>query len=111
MFGWLTQNQRDAAAAQTWAGFYSYATANGLHMLCIEKVYQHAHRGSKAIVFIYGENAGARRDAWFWWTQVQQGSVVAAYLSEGWGPHTNRDHVLYIGDEHNETTGVYAAAG
>ncbi len=66
-------------------------------------------RSSVEVSFIYGDNSGARRDAWFWWTQVQQGSVVAAYLGEGWRPHTNRDHVLYIGEERTKKTGVHAS--
>lgn len=109
---WLFLRPRpelDAAAAQSWASFHGYATANGLQMLYIEDVYQHAERGSKAFVSIYGDPSGIKRDAWFWWTQVQKGSVVAVRPTVGWGPHSGREHVLYIGTEANRQSGVYGA--
>jgi hypothetical protein len=106
------QPQRDAAAAQAWAQFHRYATANGWSMLYIQNVYQRAHRGSKAMVSIYGDALGASRDAWFWWELVQRGSVVAVNLGEGWGPHTRRDDVLYIGNgEPAPQSGVHATFG
>ncbi|AKS33509.1 hypothetical protein [Mycolicibacterium goodii] len=101
------QPERDAAAAQSWASFHGYATANGLQMLYVEHVYQRAARGSKAHVSIYGDPSGNKRDAWFWWTQVQKGSVVAVRPTVGWGPHTRRDDVLYIGTEVSRQSGVY----
>ncbi|MCV6990797.1 hypothetical protein H7I87_18765 [Mycobacterium timonense] len=109
--GWMIfrpSPRRDAAAAQAWASFHQYATHHGWSLLYVQNVYQHARRGSKAIVSIYGDAAGASRDAWFWGEQVQAGSVVAVSLNQGWGPHTNRDDVLYIG---NGTPGVYATFG
>ena len=106
------QPQRDAAAAAAWSQFHRYATANGWSMLYIQNVYQHAHRGSKAMVSIYGDAVGASRDAWFWWENVQRGSVVAVGLSEGWGPHTRRDDVLYIGNgDPAPQSGVHATFG
>ena len=68
------QPERDAAAAQSWAAFHQYATTNGWLLLYVQTVYQHAHRGSKALVSIYGDTTSASRDAWFWWHQVQPGS-------------------------------------
>lgn len=85
------QPARDAAAAQSWAAFHHYTTGNGWTLLYVQNVYQHAQRGSKAMVSIYGDTTGTSRDAWFWWEQVQHGSVVAVSHSQGWGPHTNRD--------------------
>jgi hypothetical protein len=110
---WLTcrdQPQRDAAAAQEWARFYEYAHIYKLDLLYIERDYQHAHQGSKALVSLY-TNPARTRDAWFWWTQVQKGSVVAVRFSQGWGPHTQRDDVLYIGHEATNQTGIYATLG
>lgn len=46
------------------------------------------------------------RDAFFWRTQVAPGAVVAVKLSEGWGPHTRRDDVLFIGSQ--DRAGVHA---
>lgn len=102
------QPARDAAAAQSWAAFHHYTTGNGWTLLYVQNVYQHAQRGSKAMVSIYGDHPGVSRDAWFWWEQVQRGSVVAVNLSQGWGPHTQRDDVLYIGDGPTQTNGVQA---
>jgi hypothetical protein len=107
-----SQPQRDAAAAQAWGQFHRNATGHGLSMLYIEDVYQHAHRGSKAMVSIYGDGAGVSRDAWFWWEHVRRGSVVAVRLSQGWGPHTRRDDVLYVGNGGPaRQSGVHATFG
>jgi len=104
--------QRDAAAGQSWAQFHHHAVSNGWTLLHIHSVYMHGNRGSKALVSIYGDAHGARRDSWFWWHQVQPGSVVAVSgLSEGWGPHTDRDDVLYIGDEFSRRDSVQATFG
>lgn len=103
------QPKRDAAAAQAWAAFHQYATNYGWSLLYIQNVYQHAHRGSKALVSIYGDPTSASRDTWFWWHQVQPGSVVAVHLNQGWGPHTCRDDVLYIGNNApTPQSGIYA---
>lgn len=106
------QPARDAAAAQSWAAFHQYTTGHGWTLLYVQNVYQHAQRGSKAMVSIYGDATGISRDAWFWWDQVQRGSVVAVSHSQGWGPHTNRDNVLYIGNQApGQQSGVYATFG
>lgn len=102
----------DAAAAQSWAGFHRYAAGNGWTLLYVHGVYKRGHRGSKAHVSIYGDITRAGRDSWFWWHQVQPGSVVAVSgVSQGWGPHTLRDDVLYVGDEHDHHDGVQATFG
>jgi hypothetical protein len=106
------QPQRDAAAGKSWAEFHRNATGSGWSMLYIQNVYQHAHRGSKATVSIYGDAVGVSRDAWFWWEHVKRGSVVAVSLSQGWGPHNRRDDVLYIGSgEPVQRSGVHATFG
>jgi hypothetical protein len=103
------QPERDAAAAQSWAAFHQYTSGRGWTLLYVQNVYQRAQRGSKAMVSIYGDSTGMSRDAWFWWEQVHRGSVVAVSHSQGWGPHTNRDGVLYIGTQAPEQqSGVYA---
>jgi hypothetical protein len=108
---WLAAKQqprRDAAAAQRWDAFHAYATAHHLQMVYIQQVYQRASTGSKAYVSIYNDPTAATRDTWFWWAQVQQGSVVAVHPSEGWGPHTRRDDVLFIGTEQSRRPAIYA---
>lgn len=108
---WLVtrdQPQQNAAAAQRWGQFHQYATANQLQLLYIDSDYQHARQGSKAVVYEYG-NPAVKRDAWFWWEQVHRGSVVAVRHSQGWGPHTHRDNVLYIGDGPTRHSGIHGA--
>lgn len=112
--GWLVdrqqQPQRDAAAAQDWLALRRDADAHHLTVLYIHDVYEHDRRGSKAYVSFYnGDTMAERRDAWFWWPWVQNGSVVAvSIINEGWGPHSNRPDVLYIGDPHIGQTGIDA---
>lgn len=38
-------------------------------------------------------------DAWFWWSRVEPDEIAAVEASTGYGPHTPREDVLYIGDE------------
>lgn len=108
MLDWLTSTQRqgDIAAAAAWRRFRDYAAANRLDMLGIDSVYLSGRTGSKAIVYLFGQ-PGYRQDAWFWHAHVQQGSVVAVHSSQGWGPHTRRDDVLFVGSEHRGS-GIYA---
>lgn len=104
--------QRDAAAAQSWANFHYYTVGNGLQLLYVHTLDENGERGSKAHVSIYGDTTSVVRDSWFWWHQVQPGSVVAVHgLGEGWGPHTGKDGVLYIGDRHEQRSGVQATFG
>lgn len=109
---WLSNRstpQRDAAAAQSWANFHHYAATNGWPLLEIHSRYEDWSQGSKAYVSIYGAPTGIVRDAWFWWHHVQPGSVVAVHgFGEGWGPHTGKDGVLYIGDRDLRQSGVTA---
>ncbi len=63
----------------------------------VQSVYQAARRGTKAVV--YSERSGRERDAWFWWSRVTVGEVMAVQASSGYGPHTPRDDVLYVGGE------------
>jgi hypothetical protein len=69
----------------------------GLLLLEVDHVYQQARRGTKAIV--RHDNFGSYRDAWFWWARVQPGQMVLVHATNGWGPHTGRDNVLYVGGE------------
>ncbi|NNH72940.1 hypothetical protein HLB23_24285 [Nocardia uniformis] len=104
--GWFnrsTQHQ-DAQAAAEWSRFWEYANWNNLQILSVDIVYHFARQGTKALVRLH--NTEYLRDAWFWGLHVQPQSVVAVQASVGWGPHTNRHDVLYIGDRY--APGVYA---
>jgi len=104
--------QRDAAAAQSWANFHHYCISSGWQLLYVHTLDADWPRGSKAHVSIYADSTSAVRDSWFWWHHVQPGSVVAVSgLGEGWGPHTRKDDVLFIGDEDAHLSGVRATFG
>lgn len=100
------QDRSDAAAVQQWIALHDYAVTHGLRLLYVQRVYKRHPNGCKAQVSIYGDNGSTMRDAWFWRTQVAPGSVVAGTVSEGWGPHTRRSDVLFIGSQ--DLPGVYA---
>lgn len=99
MFG-----RRDERAAAKWARFADHAARNGLSIVTVGAVYQYARNGTKAVINIQGEPYD--RDAWFWWTTVDSGSALAVSLSTGYGPHTHRDGVVYVGSQYGGT-GVY----
>lgn len=94
-------------AVQRWIALHDYAAAHHLRLLYVQKVYErHPKKGCKARVSIYGEPGSTWRDAWFWHHQVQPGSVVAVAASQGWGSHSRRDDVLFIGSQ--DRAGVHA---
>ncbi|MFD4323572.1 hypothetical protein ACFWQC_02990 [Nocardioides sp. NPDC058538] len=101
MFGRL--NER---AAAEWSRFTNRAAQLGLSIVTVVDVYQYAQTGTKALVNLYGE--AESRDAWFWWEHVDPGMTLAVALSTGYGPHTHRDGVIYVGSEQNGS-GVYDA--
>lgn len=100
------QDSSDVGAVQQWVALHDYALAHGLRLLYVQRVYKRQPNGCKAQMSIYGDSGSTLRDAWFWRTQVAPGSVVAVNVSEGWGPHTRRDDVLFIGSQ--DRPGVHA---
>jgi hypothetical protein len=45
---------------------------------------------------------GWTRDAFFWWMHsIHPGQMLSVHMSQGWGPHTQRSDVLWIGSEHD----------
>lgn len=96
--------RRDRRAAAEWSRFASHAAHYDLAIVTVVEVYQLAHHGTKALVILHGEPLF--RDAWFWWDRVRAGTTVAVALSSGYGPHTHRDGVIYIGGQESGS-GVY----
>ncbi|MFK4299627.1 hypothetical protein ABH924_004812 [Arthrobacter sp. GAS37] len=85
---------RDAAAS---------ARANGLRLVRIRTIYQVAQRGTKCLV----ENEdGSIQDVWFWFYFPHIGQVLVVDGGTGYGQHTHRDGVLYIGS-HSGQHGVH----
>lgn len=99
MFG-----RRDERAATKWSRFADHAAQHGMSIVTVGAVYQYARNGTKAVITIQGETYD--RDAWFWWTSVEPGTALAVSLSTGYGPHTHRDGVVFVGSQYGGA-GVY----
>ncbi len=99
MFG-----RRDARAAARWVRFAEHAADNRLTIVHVIGVYQLAWNGTKAIIAVYGDPQA--RDAWFWWDTVERGATLAVATSSGYGPHTQRDDVVFVGGQ-TAGSGVY----
>lgn len=99
MFG-----RRDARAAAKWVRFAGHAAHYGLTIVHVVDVYQLARNGTKAVVTVYGDHQA--RDAWFWWDRVEIGTTLAVAFSSGYGPHSHRDGVIFVGGQMTGS-GVY----
>ena len=109
MFGWGARARRDAEAAARVDQLRASASTFGGRVVLILQVYQQVKRGTKAYVQLDG--VGWTRDAFFWWVRLEPGSMVVATSSTGWGPHTRREDVLWVGGEHRPAgTGIHAVA-
>lgn len=103
MFG-----RRDARAAAKWVRFAEHAAHHGLTIVHIVDVYEVARNGTKAVITVYGSPRA--HDAWFWWDNVAVGTTLAVALSTGYGPHTHRDGVIFVGGQ-TTGSGVYDRLG
>ena len=92
MFG-----RRNARAAAKWVRFAEHAAHDGLTIVHVVDAYQIARNGTKAVITVYGDHRA--RDAWFWWERVETGTTLAVTFSSGYGPHSHRDGVIFIGDQ------------
>lgn len=101
MFG-----RRDERAATEWARFMDHAAHERLTIVTVRDAYQCARHGTKAVITLYGE--AQVHDAWFWWDRVTTGETLAVTMSPDYGPHTDREGVIYIGSQANGS-GVYDA--
>lgn len=111
MFGWFGRARRDAAAAARVDELRSRVRSAGdhVHLVLILQVYQQVHRGTKA--FVQLEGSEWTRDAFFWWVWMEAGSMAAVTSSVGWGPHSQRDDVLWVGGRDLPAgTGIYGIA-
>lgn len=87
----------NARAAAQWVRFAKRAAHEGLTIVHVVDVYQLARNGTKAVITIYGDHQA--RDAWFWWDRVETGATLAVAFSAGYGPHSDRDGVVFVGGE------------
>lgn len=101
---WQFRKRKDERCAQAASQFFESARHNRHSLVTVIRPTQFARRGSKAIISVDG---GPPCDAWFWWYRVAPGQVIAVdHLGQGWGPHTHRPGVTYIGSE--AACGVHA---
>lgn len=92
MFG-----RRDARAAAKWIRFAEHAAHHGLTIVHVVDVYLLDRTGTKAVITVIG--TPEERDAWFWWDRVEIGTTLAVAFSSGYGPHTGRGDVIFIGGQ------------
>jgi hypothetical protein len=71
------------------------ATLHRLLLIRVQRVYQRARRGTKAVVELPD---GRLQDAWFWGSSPRTGQVLMVRSEVYWGSH-NQNHVLYVGTE------------
>jgi hypothetical protein len=107
--GWSRRRRRsDAQAAAQLASLRSVADPHsGVYVVHVRSVYQRGRGGAKAwIVF---EGFSELRDSWFWHSPgIAAGQVLAVTPQIGYGPHTRREGVVFIGDKW-QGTGIRAA--
>ncbi|MFZ1410245.1 MAG: hypothetical protein WAS07_02170 [Micropruina sp.] len=87
---WLASKRaRDARVAQAWARAVE-ATRHGARLVFVERLYERAQRGSKALLVSWPD--GARQDAWFDGLRVAQGTyLLFGPASEAERPGTPSD--------------------
>lgn len=107
MFGF--RRRGDAKAAAEIARFWDFARNNNLEVLRVEHVYQTGRRGTKAMTSLV--RTGERVDTWFWWDRVVPDRLVAVDVGVGWGSHTHRQNVHYVGREFGGTGIASTARG
>ncbi|MBN9105382.1 MAG: hypothetical protein J0I14_10290 [Propionibacteriaceae bacterium] len=89
----LWHRRSDPALAARWEHAL-VARADGVEIAFVERVYQHARRGSKAIIVWL--RAGRRQDAWFEGSQERPGRYLLLTGSVGYGPHNDNPDVLFV---------------
>ncbi len=88
---WQTRRRRRLAAARAQAPAWR---SRGYHLIRVDRVYQRARTGTKAIVV--WDETGARQDTWFKDSRPSQGSYFFVRGSVGYGPHNRNPNVLYL---------------
>lgn len=65
------------------------------HLAFVERVYQRARTGAKAI--IVWDATGNRQDAWFHdWPSIPAGTYLLLVGTTGYGPHNHNPRVYYV---------------
>ena len=87
------QRRSDPPLAAAWEGWMA-ACVQGVGIARVDRVYQHARRGSKAVIVWW--RTGHAQDAWFEARQLRPGRYVLLRGTVGWGPHNANPRVLYV---------------
>lgn len=101
----VRRRRRRQALVARWERLRSLADGRG-QLALVRSVYQHARRGSKAI--LQWSATGVRQDAWFEGWQASPGMYVVICGSSGWGPHHQRS-TFYVGRDQVLATAPPAA--
>lgn len=101
----IRAGRRQEVLAEQWTQLEAISRAHQARIAHITHVYQHARRGSKALI-TWVDN-GNTQDAWFWEWQAPQDAYVALRGRTRYGPHNQNPDVLYVRPD--ERAGVAAA--
>lgn len=89
------QRRTDPSLAEAWDQWQA-ASTHGFGIARILWVYQHARRGSKALIIWRRRGRRRLQDAWFEARQQRSGCYVLLRGSVGWGPHNSNPRVFYV---------------
>ncbi|MFB6518478.1 hypothetical protein [Streptomyces sp. NPDC056401] len=90
-----SRRKRGIALAAQWNHLQQQRGRRGSgDLLHVTQVYQHARRGSKALITWC--DTGHHQDAWFWDWHVPSGAYLLVNASSGYGPHNKNANVLYV---------------
>ncbi|MFI5492384.1 hypothetical protein [Actinoplanes sp. NPDC051859] len=102
--GRTRRRRRQALAAMAWQNLMAATAAHpGAYLCFVERVYQRARRGTKAVIVWAGTDL--RQDTWFWHFNPAAGATLLVYGSAGYGPHNHNPAVFYV-----DVGGVLAGA-
>jgi hypothetical protein len=88
------RRKRDAELARLWEWATSSPYGQGWHLVFVQRVYQRARRGSKAVIVWC--STGQEQDTWFAGWHAPVGVYVLLTGGIGYGPHTRNPKVLFV---------------
>jgi hypothetical protein len=91
---WRRARRRRARLAWQWPWALDQCACRDVDIAFVQRVYQYARHGSKAII-VWQAN-GASQDTWFQGWHAPEGVYVVVHGGTGWGPHNCNPNVFYV---------------
>jgi hypothetical protein len=91
---WRRARRRRAQLARQWQWALDQCGRGGADIAFVQRVYQNARHGSKAIIVWRAD--GVRQDTWFQGWHAPPGVYVVVRGQTGWGPHNRNPHVFFV---------------